>query len=349
MRFSSNFRSAIFLGAGIGNTLFLIPLAKEILKQGSLYGIATSSFDSEAVLEGFNERLFSRVIKSRSKLQLILKMLPFVLKQLDVVYLDYFSATRFNLVVSSMISRKIITNHIPENLPNRFKRKIEFVHPIPGLHEGAQYLRFIDRGVNDSSLSEANFKLTANSIRSMEGKPYITIQPGAGNNLTPWKIWPLRFWAQLIQLIQLEQPALRILILGDSTEYEICRHLAAASENVDNRCGLTTISDLPVVIGQSRLHIGGDSGLLHVAGVLGIPSICIAGGSDPEIYGWHKINAQKHAVIRNKLDCHPCYRWYLPNKTRVTNPQKCPDYKCIQSISPETVFECFKQRINHAG
>lgn len=349
MKSSSNSRSAIFIGAGIGNTLFLVPLAKAVAKHGLLIGIATSKFDSQVVLDGFKETLFSRIIKSNSKLLLALKLLPYVFQKLDFIYLDYFSATRFNLIVSSLISRKIITNHIPENLSIRYRRKIEFVHPIPGLHEGTQYLRFFDRGVRDHSITELDFRLTPKSFAPRVTEPYITIQPGAGNNLTPWKVWPLRFWTALIELVQAEHPALGIVILGDSTEYEICQHLTRVSKSIDNRCGLTRVNELPGIISQAKLHVGGDSGLLHIAGVLGVPTICIAGGSDPEIFGWQKMNAQKHVLIQNKLDCHPCYRWYLPNKSRVKNPLKCPDFKCIQSISPETVFEHLNQKLEHVS
>lgn len=338
-------RFAVFIHAGIGNTVFLIPLVKALKSRGFVTAIATSPFDSEELFEGYKTRLFDRVVSFKSVWNLPNFILQF--SKYDAVYFDYFSATRKNLFLAHLIGKQMHCFRIPDNTPTYLKSKIKMHLLNIGWHEGSQNLSLYNQKFVDDELGEHHFKMTPVVQRNFKGD-YITIQPGAGNNRTPFKTWDLSNWLTLLTLLLNEYKNLNILVLGDQYDLLTEPYFKNLNSRVVSLIHKTKISELPGILYQSKLHIGGDSGLLHITGTVGTKSITVVGGSDPKIFGWHKINPEKHLIIKHSLPCHPCYRHYLPNQTKTSAPAACPDFKCLKSISAQEVFESVKSHLNQA-
>jgi hypothetical protein len=328
---------AVFISAGIGNAIFLLPLIKSLNKKGSVTAIYTSPFESEKIFDGFEDDHFSSHIDLRGDINFI-KTSIFNFGKFDMVYLDYFSCNRKNIIASSLIASEIHCFQIPKQLPDFFKRKISIHQLIIGAHEGLQNLGLHQNIGADFDLNSNSFRSTPKTIKARNLNNYITIQPGAGNNLTPWKIWELNKWIKLLEKISVTFPRLNIVILGDVFDKDITHYLTAANKNAISLIDQTGLEELPYIISKSLIHIGGDSGLMHVAGAVETKTITIVGGSDPQIFGWHKIDDSIHKIIQHKLSCHPCYRHYLPNQSRTSDPKNCPDFKCIKGISVDEVF-----------
>lgn len=306
--------------------------------------IATSPFHSERVFDGFEDELFEQTMVVRNAISMV-KLLPSMLSRYDAVYLDHFAATRKHLVMAHFIGKAVHTNHTPSTLSSRFKKRLQLTIPRVGIHEGAQYLRYAIPDATDKDLREEQFTLKPKPIRQLGTADYITLQPGAGNSKTPWKTWPDRSWMALIRLLAQAYPKTQLLVLGDETEQHMNRVFGDISPNVQALAGQTTLEELPGLIAGAQLHIGGDSAMLHVAGCVGTKTVTICGGSDPEIFGWHKINDVKHLLVKHTISCHPCYRWILPNRSRVEDASKCPDFKCIRSIEPAEVMTAIKKHL----
>ncbi len=78
-----------------------------------------------------------------------------------------------------------------------------------------------------------------------------------------------------------------------------------------------------------------EGGLMHLSNALNKPSIIIFGGAlRPEITGY-----DLHTNISVKLDCGPCFTSDKPMG-------ECPTMKCMQSITPELIFEHLKTIIS---
>lgn len=335
---------ALFITSGIGNALYLVPLIKHLRSQGTVTCISTSPFRSEEVFDGFEDALFDQIICIDNSAA-YLKLLPKMLSKFDGIYLDYFAATRRHLVLAHLMGKTVHTNNIPKALAGFFRARLQLTMPKVGIHEGTQYLRFAQPDATDADLTEAQFALKPKAIRSLGYSRYITLQPGAGNNKTPWKTWPERSWMSLMQGLISEYTDLHLIVLGDSTEVHMNRVFAGISNRVIAIAGQTQLKELPSLISEAELHIGGDSAMLHIAGCVGTPTVTVCGGSDPEIFGWHKINAEKHVLVKHTISCHPCYRWILPNRSRVDDPATCPDFKCIRSIDPEQVLTSVRAQL----
>jgi ADP-heptose:LPS heptosyltransferase len=294
-------KSAVFITSGIGNSIFLVPLIRAISEEQKPILLAKSPFHSERIFAGYQDSIFSESINLYS-IPGYLKLIKFIFKPLDTIYLDFFSASRMNLIIAHLISKEIVSNKTPDSLPNFIKAKIRLVFPKVGLHEAEQYLRFQSKNIR---LSESMLRLEPKKVKPNIPKPYATIQIGAGNNLTPWKIWPIEQWQASIQKLLETYPNLQLVLLGDEHDYQLGERMTQISPRLVNLIDKTRLEDLPGLIAAAEFHVGGDSGLLQIAGTVGTNSVTIIGGSDPEIFGWHKINPAKHKIIQHKLGCHP--------------------------------------------
>jgi ADP-heptose:LPS heptosyltransferase len=337
-------RYAVFITSGIGNAIFLIPLIKELQKTGTVTLISSSPFGSEQIFKDIPHAELGVIRKATSFVDYI-GLSGFVFRKFDKVFIDYFGASRRNLMLGHLIGRETVTAHIPRNLHAFFKTKISLVTPIPGLHEGAQMLRFLDTKMNDSDVDAGSFQLNSSGHKKLEQKRYITIQPGAGNDKTPWKIWPIGEWITLVKEIQSSFPDLIIKVLGDKSDLAHAGYFTQLGPNVKVLIDKTGLHELPKLLSGSALHIGSDSGLLHVAGAMNTRTVTICGGSDPELFGWQKLDAKRHLIIEHKLNCHPCYRYYLPNRSRVEAAKDCPDFKCIRGILPSEILPLVKVQL----
>ncbi len=99
------------------------------------------------------------------------------------------------------------------------------------------------------------------------------------NASTPLKEWPLDHWIGLARRLLAQEPASRIIATGSANprEQERLRLLAAGVGNDRLKVlpsGLT-IAQLAAALRRSRLHIGADSGVLHLAMALGVPTVAL--------------------------------------------------------------------------
>ena len=115
--------------------------------------------------------------------------------------------------------------------------------------------------------------------RAAPGKP-ILIHPGSGGLA---KIWPLGNWWTLIRFLRETCQLPVVLTLGPADER--LRGFAQEAEAL----GVLTVESpsLPLLaawLSQGRLFVGSDSGVSHLAALVGIPSMVVFGPTDPEVW-----------------------------------------------------------------
>lgn len=164
-------------------------------------------------------------------------------------------------------------------------------------------------------------------------KQYITIHDGYDVSYTPTgrntKTWYLPHWKKLVQSIRELYPALEIIQLGSTTS----RPIEGVTTNLINKTTLTQAFD---ILAGSKLHIDGDSGLVHAAARMQVPSVVLWGPTPQYFYGYPENKNLRANVCREA-----CYGmnsdWY----------EKCPlgylTPKCMDEISPERVLELVKK------
>ena len=108
-----------------------------------------------------------------------------------------------------------------------------------------------------------------------------------------------------------------IIIFGGKSETnfasDIEKNLTTASiTNYQNLAGKTELDELIYLISELDIFITGDSGPMHIAAALGIPTISIFGPTnDKETSQWMN---SKSVTIKKNLNCQPCMKRTCPLK-----------------------------------
>ena len=163
-------------------------------------------------------------------------------------------------------------------------------------------------------LTQAGFKC---------GNPYIVIFPGAS---VVTKQWPAERYAEVARYC--EDSGFEIVIVGGKTDIRSGEVVSRTLRHFHNLVGKTTLTDSASIIAGSVLMISGDSGLLHVAQLLKIPTVAIFGPSN--IKKWLR-EGDKHVVVSAGFTCAPCSLYG-------TIPKCHHGFQCMQDISVDMVI-----------
>jgi len=160
-------------------------------------------------------------------------------------------------------------------------------------------------------------------------KPLVGINPGAA--FGPAKRWlPERFAEVADRLMQ--SIGCPVVIVGSHQERGISREVTGFMKSAPIvLTGKTTLQELIAVISLCQLFISNDSGPMHLAAALRVPTVGIFGPTDERITApW----GEGHAVISKQLDCRPC---------QLTD---CPtDHRCMMGITAEEVYSAARQKL----
>ena len=152
----------------------------------------------------------------------------------------------------------------------------------------------------------------------------IAIAPAAAYG--PAKEWPAENYATLIDMLAERYDADCVLV-GAPSERARCEEVARASRvGALVAAGETTIGELIAILSLSDAFIGNDSGCMHLAGALGIPTVAIFGSTNPDRTG---PLGPRTRVIYHGLECSPC----LARTCRFGH------YNCLQQVHPVEVLD----------
>lgn len=158
----------------------------------------------------------------------------------------------------------------------------------------------------------------------------IGVAPGAAYG--PAKRWPAERFARVADRAADAWHA-PVLILGSEGDSRACEEVAGAmAHRAINLCGRTGLGQAVALIGLCGLFLTNDSGLMHVASALNVPTVAIFGSTDPVATGPKGTGVR---VVRNPVDCSPCFRPVCPT-----------DFRCMLGITPERVWGEAKQLLS---
>lgn len=157
---------------------------------------------------------------------------------------------------------------------------------------------------------------------------YVSIHPCADWNAR-YKCWPLKKYTELIERL-IDSYGVSVILIGSEREAsageEIIRFVKRSG--IINTMGRTSIAEMASIIASTDLFIGNDSGPLHIALALNIPSIGLFGPTSPkQLIPPHG----KCIVIRQEIPCAPCY-----THQHSFGPS-CHEPECMESISVSEV------------
>ncbi len=195
-------------------------------------------------------------------------------------------------------------------------------------HERFYYLELLRRaGLIDALPASQAIRLQRGA--SPNGKRVIGVSPGAAYGTA--KRWLPERFAEAAGALATARGA-SIALFGSKSERELCEEVARLlnlhpgnGHPVTNYAGQTTLAQFIDLASGCEVFLTNDSGAMHIASALGVPTVAIFGATDDTTTGPTGSNAR---VIRQPVDCSPCLL------------RECPiDHRCMTGVSAERVVK----------
>jgi heptosyltransferase-2 len=183
-----------------------------------------------------------------------------------------------------------------------------------------------DLAISPDASHVATMREWLRTRRRRANSPLIAIAPAAAYG--PAKEWLAKKFAAVIDALA-ESVGAECVLVGAPSERAKCEEvasLALASSGAIVSAGETSIGELIALLSISSGFVGNDSGCMHVAGALGIPTVAIFGSTNPVRTG---PAGARSRVIRRPLECSPC----LARTCRFGH------YNCLHQIEPKEALE----------
>ena len=156
------------------------------------------------------------------------------------------------------------------------------------------------------------------AARRPRDRPRIGVCPGA--EYGPAKRWSPERFAAAMREFQETTPSDWVLfgVAGDAPAGEaIARECGFA---VTNRIGQTSLDQLMDELAACDALLTNDTGTMHLAAFLGVPTVAIFGSTEPALTS---PLGDFHEILRHQVDCSPCFL------------RECPiDFRCMTRIEP---------------
>lgn len=162
-----------------------------------------------------------------------------------------------------------------------------------------------------------------NSPKKSPSFALIGLHPG-GSLRWETKRWDLRRWAMVCEALM--KRGARVVIVGGAEEKALGQSLAGMMSQMPLiLTGQTTLSELACVVKRCDVFLAHDSSTLHLAAVMGVPTVALFGPTDPKR---HLPPTFKGQVIAKDVFCSPCYS---PRCKTIT-------HACMNRISVDEVL-----------
>lgn len=153
---------------------------------------------------------------------------------------------------------------------------------------------------------------------------YIVLAPSAGKEANRW---PADRFGELAARFSL--PSVVIASAGEAAiAEEAVRHSRGKAVSV---AGRTNLKELCAVIEKAKFFVTNDTGPMHIAAALNVPVFALFGPANPIRTGPY---GDIHTVIREDVECAPCYRW-----------KPCDNWRCMENLSVDKVYGVIRQKI----
>ncbi|MBI4667751.1 MAG: hypothetical protein HY747_00985 [Elusimicrobia bacterium] len=156
----------------------------------------------------------------------------------------------------------------------------------------------------------------------------------------PTKRWPVQHFAETAGRLLDTHVNGRIVLTGGPEDKELCAQTAVLlGSKTINTAGRVGLGDLPGLMSQLRLFVTNDSGPMHIASGLGVPTVAVFG---PTVrgFGFFPKGPDSRVVEIEDLACRPC---------SLHGGKHCPrgHFLCMRLITPDRVIDACENVLKH--
>ena len=156
----------------------------------------------------------------------------------------------------------------------------------------------------------------------LNGEQVTVICPGA--EFGDAKKWPAGHYATVANALLAD--GRQVWLIGSPSDAADCAAIAAQANGVHDLSGRTSLLDALDLLSFAEQVICNDSGLMHMACALNIPTVGIFGSTSPE---FTPPLGDRATVVGQQMSCRPCFQ------------RTCPlgHTNCLQKLPPQLVLE----------
>jgi heptosyltransferase-2 len=175
--------------------------------------------------------------------------------------------------------------------------------------------------------SEARTLLQAEGVAT--GTPFLVLNPGAAYGSA--KRWHDDRFAAAADTLAHEL-GLQVVLIGSQAERPIAERIAAQIKSTTAvLSGKTSLETLIGVLAESSLMLTNDSGPMHIAAALGVPTVAVFGSTDERVTGPCGGHTR---IVKKPVECSPCLL------------RECPiDHRCMNGVSVEDVRRAARELV----
>ncbi|CAO0823280.1 heptosyltransferase II [Desulfarculales bacterium] len=162
------------------------------------------------------------------------------------------------------------------------------------------------------------------AAQSLEAARLVGCAPGASFGSA--KCWPGERFAEALRDLAEQEGLAAVLLFGSSAEASATRTVAQGLSGlpVIDLSGRTNLAQALALLVRLDLFLTNDSGLMHAAAALGVPTLAVFGSTNPvttaPLGPWVEL-------VRRPLECSPCLKPTCPRG----------DLACFMAIAPQEV------------
>jgi ADP-heptose:LPS heptosyltransferase len=200
------------------------------------------------------------------------------------------------------------------------------------VHQSNYYFSCL--GLCSGELAEPNIPLKVEAVswwrqfcahHALAARPIAVIAPGSGARE---KNWPAPSFATVAAWWHQRTRGDVVALIGPAEEerggYGILTDHCITARDL-------SLAQVTTLLSHAALYLGNDSGVTHLAALLGVPTVSIFGPSDPRM--WQPLG-KRSLVLRLGVDCSPCAREVMIN---------CSHRRCLTEFSPRRILGALEQ------
>jgi heptosyltransferase-2 len=217
-------------------------------------------------------------------------------------------------------------------------------HPIPvprpgeiPRHQRFYYLELLKRAkLIPAYETDSVIRLNGMAAAALQGRErwqeagiegaVVGVSPGAAYGGA--KRWLPEWFAEAAVAVARGRGA-QVGVFGSREEAEICelvcQKVRAEGQACVNFAGRTTLAEFIEMAAACEVFLTNDSGPMHIASALGIPTVAVFGATDERATG---PTGEQSRVVREPVECSPCLL------------RECPiDHRCMTRVTAERVAQ----------
>jgi len=164
-------------------------------------------------------------------------------------------------------------------------------------------------------------------------RPIVALNPNA-SELSFERRWPPERFVELAKRLTAHRPPVRLFVVGSEQDRPYVDDIVSQCDGgVTSLAGDLSVEELFPFFRTCDLVVTNDSGPLHMATIVGTPTVSFFGPETPEFYG--PLGASERAMVFYKhLYCSPCL-----SAQNVKTPVCGGNNQCLQAIGVDEVFD----------